>query len=180
MPPKSLKTTTSASTGLRLPNQCWILFTVQLSVLWYPAAYPVSCSLQWREVDFSASGSMALIVLTHFLKHSSVTEAQAAMGSAGRLVFKHPMGYWNQLCSKARAACGALLCSGAAKRQLCSEHVITRLPQRLKYYGNFFNFPLLHTLGLCRLPICFISTALLLKGNITWKRVGIMLVLAHG
>lgn len=94
-------------------------------------------SLQWREVDYTESGSMALIVTTYFSKHSSVTEPHPAMGCAGRLVFKHTTRYWKQLCSKARTGCGSSpVCSGVAKRQLCSDHVITRLRQRLKYYST--------------------------------------------
>ena len=59
------------------------------------------------EVDYTESRNMALIVQTHFLKHSSVTEPHLAMGCVGRLVFKHTREYLNQLCSTARTGYGS-------------------------------------------------------------------------
>lgn len=142
--PKKFKDHNISFNWIETPKPVLNSFTksVKLLVLGYPAVYPVSFSLQWREVDYTESGSMAVIVRTYFSKHSSVTEPHPTMGCVGRLVFKHTTGYWKQLCSKARSGCGSSpVCSRVAKRQLCSDHVITRLWQRLKYYSSHLGSP---------------------------------------
>lgn len=137
----------------------------------------------YSKVDYTESRNMALIVQTHFLKHSSVTEPHLAMGCVGRLVFKHARVYWNQLHSKARTGCGSSgVLWGSQKAAVfwpCNHKAMTdwNITQAI---WELLQFPSSPWTWLCRLPICFISTALLFKGNITWERIGIMIFLPHG